>query len=226
MWKITASKWLSEGQVEILATYLLDQRDLGVVRNLSEPVKDFYSIRALLETGLRVSEFCKLELADLRGKKLDVQRGKGGKPRTILLTTGTSRLLREWVAIRSNLFQGINSDCSPLFPSRLRGFQSTRAIQYRVKRVFQKCGLPKDLSAHSLRHTYCSQLIESGKVGLATVKENLGHHSITITNLYAHAAGDLGDLELYSSSTSHKRDKSEVDRACLQKRSKIIKGQH
>ena len=100
-----------------------------------------------------------------------------------------------------------------LFPSRYNDSYSTRGIQKRVKLIFKALGFPSHLSVHSLRHTYCSLLLASGKVSLATVRDNLGHHSVSVTNLYSHAIGDLSDVDLYNSPSSQKTEKSELPSA-------------
>jgi len=66
-----------------------------------------------------------------------------------------------------------------------------------VKLIFADLKFPTRLSAHSLRHTYCSLLLSSGKVGVGSIRDNMGHHSIVVTNLYSHAIGDLSEVELY-----------------------------
>ena len=85
-WVITSDKFLTLEQVEELKKHLLNRRDLGIARGSdTQAIRDYYAIRAMLETGLRVSEFCDLLNEDLNGTKLNVKLGKGNKPRTILL---------------------------------------------------------------------------------------------------------------------------------------------
>lgn len=209
-WMITADKFLSPEQVERLIQHLLAQRDLAIARqNNTQAIRDYYAIRTLLESGLRVFEFCALVNGDFSGLKLIVRRGKGNKPRTVLLTRSTANMLKEWQAVKSGLGIDINA-YGPMFPSRYGSRYTTRGMQKRVKIIFAQLGFPEHLSIHSLRHTYCSLLLASRKVSLATVKENLGHHSIAVTNLYAHAIDDLSEVELYSSPSSHKTELSEL----------------
>lgn len=209
-WTITADKFLSPEQIEGLVQYLLAQRDLAIARqNNTQAIRDYYAIRTLLESGLRVFEFCALVNSDFNGLKLTVRRGKGDKPRTVLLTRSTATMLKEWQVVKNGL--GIDIDPSaPLFPSRYGTRYTTRGMQKRIKVIFSQLEFPEHLSVHSLRHTYCSLLLASRKVGLATVKENLGHHSIAVTNLYAHAVDDLSEVELYSSPSSQKSVFSEL----------------
>lgn len=207
-WSITADKFLTQQQVAQLLQYLLNRRDLAIARGEhSQAIRDYYIVRGLLETGLRVFEFCALVNSDFHGHKLNVRCGKGGRPRTVLLTRGTANLLKEWLALK----QQMGFDCcpqAPMFPSRYGRRYTTRGIQSRIEIIFDELGLPEQLSTHSLRHTYCSLLLESRKVSLTTAKENMGHSSLTTTNLYSHAVGNLEDVDLFS--TSEIYNKSEI----------------
>ena len=208
-WTITADKFLTQEQISTLIRYTTDQRDLAFARNRSPiSIGDFYTIRILLETGVRVQEFCDLDDGDLRGNKLTVRHGKGDKPRTILLTRGTAKVILEWIAIKPSLGFHSATD-APLVPNRYNCRYVTRGVQKRVKRVFKAAGLPECLHTHSLRHSYCSMLLSSGKVGLPTARENMGHSSLSVTNLYSHAVDNLDDVELFKTVGSENKGKYE-----------------
>jgi integrase len=196
-WVITSDKFLTLEQVEALKKHLLNGRDLAIARGTDiQAIRDYYALQAMLETGLRVSEFCDLSNEDLNGTKLNVKCGKGNKPRTILLTRSTLQFFKEWQAVKAKLGHDL-SPSAPLFPSRFNKKYTRFGAQRRVKLIFTELKFPKRLSAHSLRHTYCSLLLSSGKVGVGTIRDNMGHHSLVVTNLYSHAIGDLSEVELY-----------------------------
>ncbi|MDR3606250.1 MAG: tyrosine-type recombinase/integrase [Oligoflexia bacterium] len=198
-WAITSDKFLTLEQVEALKNHLTSRRDLAIARgNDPQAIRDYYTIRAMLETGLRVSEFCDLLNEDLNGTKLNVKLGKGGKPRTILLTRSTLQFFKEWQTVKARLGHDLSPQ-APFFPSRYNKKYTRSGAQRRVKIVFAELRFPFRLSAHSLRHTYCSLLLSSGKVGIGAIRDNMGHHSIAVTNLYSHAIGDLSEIELYPS---------------------------
>jgi integrase len=209
-WTITSDKFLSLDQVEQLNAHLLNRRDLAIARATdTQAIRDYYAVRTLLESGLRVFEFCALTNADFSGLKLAVKHGKGDKPRTVLLTRATAAMLKEWQGVKAKLGHDL-APTAPLFPSRYGAAYTTRGMQKRVKLIFAALVFPAHLSVHSLRHTYCSLLLASGKVGLGTVRDNLGHHSIAVTNLYSHAVGDLSAVELYPTSSSQNTEFSEL----------------
>ena len=119
-WTITSDKFLTLSEVAALIDYVSKERDLGIARgNNSQAVKDYYIVRAILETGLRVAEFSNLVCSDFQGQKLNVREGKGGNPRTILLTKATGLLLKEWLIIKERL--GFpNHPQFAMFPSRYK----------------------------------------------------------------------------------------------------------
>ncbi len=201
-WSITAEKFLSIEQVASLLEYLTEQRDLAFARdNNAQAIIDYYAIRFLLESGLREFEFCDLVNGDFAGHKIVVRRGKGGKPRTVLLTKGTAMMLKEWLTLKDRL--GIsNAAAAPLFPSRYGRSYSTRGIRKRVKEVFRTIGLPERLSGHSLRHTNCTMLM-AAKVSLPRIRDNLGHHSLVVTDLYSHSIGNLENVDIYGSGAAN-----------------------
>lgn len=216
-WTITADKFLSEDQVRHLLAHLLRERDLALARSdRPQAVRDYYMVHGLLGSGVRVAEFCKLDHADFNGQKLVVREGKGKKSRTILLTRKTMELLREWVAVKMRL--GFSAEPhTPVFPSRYNRRYSVRGVQKRIKLILRAARLPDHFSVHSLRHTYCSMLLGTGKVGLPTTKQNMGHASIATTNLYAHAIGKIADeVELISDTPAgaenYEKDEPRSDR--------------
>lgn len=201
-WVVTPEKFLNEEQISSLVNHLMQERDLALARsNHSQALKDYYGIRTLLESGLRVFEFCALVNGDFIGQKLSVRCGKGNKPRTVLLTKATALMLKEWLGVKERLLGYSVAPDAPLFPSRLQKRHTTRAIQKRVRMIFNRLDFPSSLTTHSLRHTYISLLLAKS-VPLPIVRDNAGHSSLSITNIYSHAVGDLGDLELLSNTPS------------------------
>ncbi len=221
-WRVTAEKFLSQEELNRLLDYLLRERDLALARgNRFQSVKNYYLIRGLLETGARSFEFCDLKESDFNGLKLNIRNGKGSKPRTIILTRSAAGLFNEWIAIKKEFGLPVGPH-SPLFPSKYKDHFSTRALRKIVKKIFRAVGLRENLSTHSTRHQYCSMLLSSGKVGLGTARDNMGHSSIAVTDLYTHAVSNLGDLDLYSEEGTTISKKSAPSENLESSRSNIV----
>ncbi|MCH5245026.1 MAG: tyrosine recombinase XerD [Muribaculaceae bacterium] len=146
--------------------------------------------RAIMETlygcGLRVSELVNLEISRLRLDRgyLGVT-GKGSKERLVPMSP---------VAIDAiNLYMNNSRaeiDIKPgednfLFLNR-RGRHLTRVmIFYIVKKLAQQAGIVKEISPHTLRHSFATHLLEGG-ANLRAIQQMLGHESIATTEIYLH----------------------------------------
>ncbi len=206
-WTVTKDKLLSLEEVNKLYKELTDTKDLSIQRNTSYVyIRDYYIIKVLLETGLRVAELTTLRVSDLVGNSLIVRNGKGGKRRNILLAIPTKRLIREFIDVKASaLNEPIEGDSFLFLSERFKPY-TTRAIRKRVKYWFKRMGFSLSLSVHSCRHTYISHLMASGKVDLATIRNNAGHSSLAVTSIYTHVTKDnLGDLDMYNSSENNRK---------------------
>ncbi len=145
--------------------------------------------RAILELlyacGLRVSELTELPLAavDLEAGFLTVL-GKGSKERFVPVGAPALRALRRYLAeVRPSLDRGgaagrvfLNARGAPL---------SRVAVWSLVKRAGHTAGVAREISPHTLRHTFATHLLQGG-ADLAAVQELLGHADISTTQIYTH----------------------------------------
>lgn len=143
-------------------------------------------IETLYSCGLRVSELVNLKISCLY---LDVGFiriiGKGDKER--LVPVGSSaikqiNLYKENVRVHVPVKPG-NEDV--LFLNR-RGRKLTRVMIFMIiKELAKQAGITKNISPHTLRHSFATHLVEGG-ADLRAVQEMLGHESITTTEIYTH----------------------------------------
>ena len=131
--------------------------------------------------GLRVSEACKLSVADIDSESmlLHVRHAKRGRERYVMLS---ARLL---AALRAYWRR-----CRPagpaLFPGRGgKGTLRRESIARAVRRALRRAGIDKHVTVHTLRHCFATSLLEQG-VDLRTVQVLLGHASLRSTTLYVH----------------------------------------
>ncbi|MEN2402943.1 site-specific tyrosine recombinase XerD [Flavobacterium sp. MC2016-06] len=146
--------------------------------------------RAMIETlygcGLRVSELVSLKISDLFFEEGFVKiTGKGNKERFVPVGKFAQRYMEIYQKeIRCNLTikKGFEDT---LFLNR-RGGQLTRAMVFTIiKTLALKVGLKKNISPHTLRHSFATHLLENG-ADLRSIQLMLGHESITTTEIYVH----------------------------------------
>ena len=146
--------------------------------------------RAILETlygcGLRVSELVTLKISDLFFEENFIKiTGKGNKQRFVPIAKATQKYIESYkntVRIHLNIVKGHEDT---LFLNR-RGKQLTRAMIFTIiKRLAIKINLEKNISPHTLRHSFATHLLENG-ADLRSIQMMLGHESITTTEIYVH----------------------------------------
>ena len=146
--------------------------------------------RAILETlygcGLRVSELVTLKISDLFFDEGFVKiTGKGNKQRFVPIGNLTQKfieLYKNTVRIHVNVQKGFEDT---LFLNR-RGKQLSRAMIFTIiKDLAVKTNLNKNISPHTLRHSFATHLLENG-ADLRSIQLMLGHESITTTEIYVH----------------------------------------
>jgi len=131
----------------------------------------------MLHCGLRLSEITNLKPGNinLTKGKLRVESGKGNKDRDLAIPEYLIDLLTTWRKKRpkSNWF----------FPTLKGKKLSNRYVQQMVKRYSQKAGIAKNISPHTLRHTYATQYYKQTK-DIETLRKILGHSDISTTTIY------------------------------------------
>jgi site-specific recombinase XerD len=162
---------LSHGETERLLKAAGNMRDLSMI---------------LLgySAGLRVSEIANLQVRDIDSDRMtiDVRRGKGRKDRTVPLSPVLLAVARQhWLETRAEKF---------LFPGANRQRPITVSIIQRMVRSTAKAaGIKKQVTPHSLRHTFATHHLEGG-TDLRTLQLLLGHTSLTSTFIYLHVSRD------------------------------------
>lgn len=146
--------------------------------NQSGKIRDIAIITFLLHTGLRVSEMCRLTVADITIKERSgsvTVIGKGNKQRVVPLNVTVRNALVEWLNVRGY-------EPGPLFISQKGGRLSTRSVERLVKKYAYHAHL-EDVTPHILRHTFCKSLIDAG-VSIDRVADLAGHESLDTTARY------------------------------------------
>lgn len=181
-WIITPDKYLSEIEVKKLLVTLINASKLAKSKGSIAPVRDSAIIQFALGSGLRVAEISNLRVEHLhfqRGSnQIVVYNGKNNKDRIVTINNNLKKNIQAYINY-------IQSKSDYLFPSE-RGEQLTRSgIQQIFKKWAKKAELPKRFSIHSLRHTYATNLYKASGFNLRLVQKQLGHSSISTTQVYA-----------------------------------------
>lgn len=150
--------------------------------------------RAIIEIiygcGLRVSELTNLLLSNLFLKQGYIKIvGKGNKERLSPIGSLAIDSLNDFLTnVRPGL--KINNKFSDHVFINNRGTSLSRSMIFKmIKKYTMKANIDKDISPHSLRHSFATHLVEGG-ANLRAVQEILGHSSITTTEIYTHLDSD------------------------------------
>ena len=145
--------------------------------------------RAILElmyaTGMRVSELVHLKDSDLN---LDVGfikcKGKGSKERIIPLGKPAQHFLENYMLAARLKLSG-KRESPYIFLAQGGRTLSRQSVWKMIKCQVRKAGVKKNVSPHTLRHSFATHLLERG-ADLRSVQEMLGHTSISTTQIYTH----------------------------------------
>jgi len=132
--------------------------------------------------GLRMNELrlVKISDVDLHRRQVHIRHGKGRKQRCVALSKLLSDKLPQYllqVKPKQYLFEGLT-------PGEPMG---QRSIQYIITEALQKTSIQKQVSMHTLRHSFATHLLEDG-VDIHTIQHLLGHADLIQTLVYLHVA--------------------------------------
>lgn len=145
--------------------------------------------RAMLEllyaTGLRVSELVALRVRDVN---LDagylLTMGKGSKERLVPIGESARTCLTGYVATARQRMDK-TGECDRLFLTRLGRGMTRQAFWNIIRKRALEAGIEKNISPHTLRHSFATHLLENG-ADLRSVQLMLGHADLSTTQIYTH----------------------------------------
>ena len=162
-----------------LPSVLSTQEVIDILKQ-TENIKHKAILMTIYSAGLRISESINLKFKDIDSDRMQirVEQGKGKVDRYSLLSVRTLMILREYYKqYRPTvwLFEGVK-----------KGEQySTRSIQQIFQDAVHKAGITKDVSVHTLRHSFATHLLENG-TDLRYIQSLLGHANSKTTEIYTH----------------------------------------
>lgn len=176
----------SPKQEKVLPNFLTQAEMERLIENipLDDPlgIRDRAIIEMLYSTGVRIGELVQLNVYDVRDNRQILIKGKGNKERIVFLGDYAIESLRRYLEeVRPKLIKDIREKA--LFLSRF----GTRLTCRSIERMMEKYGiqLGKDISPHTIRHSFATHLLENG-ADLRAVQELLGHSDLSTTQKYTH----------------------------------------
>jgi site-specific recombinase XerD len=146
--------------------------------------RDVAVLETIYSCGLRISELCGLQAADIEwAQRLVRVRGKGKKERLIPIGEPALKAIQTYWKLLPQHPTGV----APVFLAngRKRTAVSARLLQLRLKKHLATAGLDPNLTPHKLRHSYATHLLDAG-ADLRSVQELLGHAHLVTTQVYTH----------------------------------------
>jgi site-specific recombinase XerD len=136
----------------------------------------------IYSAGLRSSEVINLKIADIdfERRSIHIRRSKYNKDRMVPLS--------EYMVVGLKKYLTLERPLTWLFNGKTLGAPySAKAISWVMREAVKAAGIAKDVTVHTLRHSYATHLIEDG-LNIVTVKDLLGHSKIETTMIYLHIA--------------------------------------
>lgn len=168
------------------------------------PHRNKVMIKLLLATGLRLAEMTNLKWKDinLMSGQIKVVEGKGLKDRILYIDDTMIKDLQDW---KERMFQEWGKT-EYVFTTRNLKQLDSKAVRKMIKTYTDKANIDKEITTHSLRHTFASDLLRDCK-NIRIVQKTLGHSDISTTQIYTHIVDDELEEAMKNLRADHEIDK-------------------
>ena len=182
---------IGQNKLSIKLPSLKEVFKLPVILNRSE-LRELFKAPSLLKqrivltliysAGLRSSEAINLKITDIDFERetIHIRQSKYNKDRVVPLSKLMAKGLQKYLAVEHPhiwLFNGKEPD----------GRYSVKGLSWVMRETLKKTSIKKDVSLHSLRHSFATHLLEEG-VNILAIKDLLGHSDVRTTMVYLHVA--------------------------------------
>ena len=192
--KINSAKFIKSPKLDKKLPHYLSLKEAADLIRIpygddKKSIRDKLILELFYATGIRISELVNIRYSALNIEQGTIQvTGKGDKERTVIIGRETQLLIKKYISFNDKICLNKNNF---LFPSH-KGSNliydkhlSTRTIFNIVKKYLKIISNNEKLSPHSLRHTFATHMLEKG-ADLLSIKELLGHNSLSSTQIYTH----------------------------------------
>ena len=152
--------------------------------------RDYCIITLFLNCGIRLSELIGINITDIDFSENRMKvLGKGNKERMIYLNKACISALNDYIPLRN---EKVDASEKALFISKQKKRISKRRVQQIVENTISVAELDgKGITTHKLRHTAATLMYQYGQTDILTLKEVLGHSSISTTEIYTHLSNEI-----------------------------------
>ncbi len=160
--------------------------------------RDRLILELLYDTGIRVGELVNIKIDDINKSNKTIRiLGKGNKERIVMYGVYLEDILENY--LNDGRVDLLNGKKSNYLIINARGEAiTTRGVRYIIDGIIKKACITTHATPHTLRHTFATHLLENG-ADLLTVKELLGHSSLSTTQIYTHITNErLRNVYLHS----------------------------
>jgi integrase/recombinase XerD len=191
--KINPAVGVAADHVERKYPEILTSREVEVFLEQPQCVdakgyRDHAMLELLYATGIRVSELIALDVSDLNLAAGMIRCTSKGRERIIPLYPGAIKALQDYVRIiRPQIIADLDE---PALFVNMNGERMSRQGFWKIIKFYQaKAGIEKDITPHTLRHSFAVHLLENG-ADLHAIQEMLGHADISSTQIYTHVVSN------------------------------------
>lgn len=179
LWKKYNFKYIYPERNEYKIPNVLSKEEVKKLIEKIENLKHRTIVSLIYSWGLRLSELINLKIEDIDSErmKIYIKNSKWAKDRIIPLSKEILKLLRKYY-----------KEYKPaklLFPWQWWSRYSDKSIQNIIKNASKKALIKKNVTPHTLRHSYATHLLENW-VDIKFIQELLGHQNIKTTQIYTH----------------------------------------
>ena len=184
---------VSNPKVEKILPKYLNYNDIDLFLNTPNKdtvlgLRNALILEILYSTGIRVSELSNIKLGDINFNEREIRiLGKGSKERIVIFGHVCLNLINNYISTSRVKLNLKNSEF--LLLNKNGGKLSVRGIQLVVENTLKESSLKYNVSPHTLRHTFATHLLDAG-ADLMSVKELLGHDSLSTTSIYTHISNE------------------------------------
>ncbi len=170
---------------DVLTVEEVDAMEAQIDLSLPEGQRNKAIIETMFSCGLRVSELCNLKMSDLFLNEGFIRvEGKGAKQRLVPISGKAIKELELYFIDRNKIDISHGYEDYVFISKRKKNISRIMVFHF-IKELVEKAGIKKEVSPHTLRHSFATSLLEGG-ANLRAIQAMLGHESIGTTEIYLH----------------------------------------